>query len=264
MYNDAIICTNVSFTEIIQVFQREFGIRSAIYSRPMHLIIIIKHTESFVPANLLGDHRVTNGLKLQCHVLDNNPKEINIHPEAFLSSQNTARILHIESCDVRALNFVFLEGFHKLREICISNSDNFRLIDWNTLPFLPNLYIMVFTQNNGLQEWKRFPMSAKKLREINLNDNRLGDISMDRVLIWFLDLGLNDTLEYLFIENNQLTQIPGHMFLFTKLKYLNFKFNSLRRLISGSFVLHSHLILNLEWNEIDSIEPGAFQGFFSL
>jgi len=89
----------------------------------------------------------------------------------------------------------------------------------------------------------------------NLDDARTG-----RILSAFLQDGISP-LGAVRLWANQLTRVPDQIKLFAQLSYADFLNNPITSIQANSFNFIVRLEnLNLGYNRISSIEPGAFQG----
>ena len=99
------------------------------------------------------------------------------------------------------------------------------------------------------------------LDSINLVGLHLSDQSISRILEWLLESSTN-TLTALAIQGMDMTKIPREISQFVKLDDLEIMGNSApMTLQSGSLSFKSQIhLLWLTYSEINTIEPGVFQG----
>lgn len=83
------------------------------------------------------------------------------------------------------------------------------------------------------------------------------------------DSGASPT-SVLFLNNNNLTKVPEEIRLFKDIVNVDLSFNQIGSVPTGSFDLsplfpsNTQRELNLNYNPLDSIESGAFQGLIEL
>ena len=215
-----------------------------------------------IPADLLGNHTVAT-IQLSCPTSN---YFLTIDPNAFRSSRNSAELYSFINCDMNRLDFQFLSGFEKLTSLYFTEIKNAHLLNWTTLPTLNNLKSLTFgfSAAGDLNRWMTFPKLSRGLVQLNLIENNINDVEIDRILNWTLKTSAH-TLEYLNLNRNNLTQIPRQISSFTKIKRISFvnQNTGISLISNGSFsfsVNHFLYIVDLNSNKIASIKPGAFQG----
>ena len=215
-----------------------------------------------IPIDLLNNHRAIK-IEIKCSF----NYSLRIDPQAFRSSKNMTRSVSFDLCDLSQLNFDFLSGFDRLDDIHFLRASNVELANWQSFPPLRNLNTIEIWDSTGLNEWTIFPKLFRGLSRLEFHDNRIQDEAMDRILNWTTKYSA-ETLEYLWISGNDMTNIPrqlGVASLFSKLQilYLDNQKTGIRSIPSGAFYgisLTSNLTANN--NGIETIEEGAFQGNF--
>ena len=173
-----------------------------------------------IPADLLTDTFVTNRILIRQGISENS--SIRFDPEAFRSSRNFLRTIHIFGFDVGELDFYFLQGFQKLDFLIVVYCTNIHLANWTTLLDLPSLASLeIANSRSGLEEWTLFPNHLNGLHSISMTENEIDTPTMNRVLKWILDSSAS-TLKQLNIAKNAMTQIPNK-YLFEKILHLLMK-----------------------------------------
>lgn len=95
-------------------------------------------------------------------------------------------------------------------------------------------------------------------------NKNLDDTKTSRILNAFLQDGISP-LGAVRLWANQLTRVPDQIKLFPKLSYADFLNNPITSIQSNSFNFNARLEnLNLGYNRLTSIEPGAFQGLNTI
>lgn len=212
-----------------------------------------------IPADLLNGKRAGNIL-LNCPFPD---WQLAIDADAFRPSSGLTFFFFTAGCDLTLLDFAsFLDGFLSLATIFISQSSNVQGIQ--NLPALPSLDQLIVTYTTGLEKVTDFSgLGNVQLRRLLLNGNQLSDQMADNILNSVASSSsAAGALEMLWLANNQLTRVPTQLTSFSRMIQLDLSNNSFPVLSSGSFSFNAPVdYLYLESNTINSIEPGAFQGF---
>ena len=95
--------------------------------------------------------------------------------------------------------------------------------------------------------------------------NELNDSQVSEILEAYLATPDVSPLLELDLSENNLSRIPSQLSRFPHLVYVDFKLNNITYIQSGSFNFTDPIIeLHLEKNELNHIEPGAFQGILSI
>ena len=222
-------------------------------------------TENVVPENLLAEHAVKYEISIKClEQIDGGNQSISIDQNAFSSSRKFAEIVKISSCDATDLHLLFTQNFEKLRIISFHSITNAHLIDWQSFPStLPKLTSFEIINSQGLDQWKEFPDIKQKIKSINLSGNEIGDATMDQILQWIAHSPSLDSLEFLSLEKNALTEIPHQLEYFYNLKKIILTGNPLNQTIRSSSINIPYQITEFSLNScgITAFEPRAFQGF---
>ena len=217
-----------------------------------------------IPANLLSRHFVTNEMHILCE--DIGKQKIKIHPDAFRSSRNFTRFFRISWCDVRGLDFFFLKDFVYLEHLVLFLNAQVSSAEWLTLPTttLSNLANFYTTSSTGVEDWATFPVLIQGIIYMDISNNKISDLAVDRILQWILDSPSLKTLKKLCISQNALTEIPKKILLFESLQEIYLEFNPIHGIIrSGSLKpFFTNSKLHLEVTGINKIEPGAFTGMY--
>ena len=225
-------------------------------------LLVIPWRENKIPPNLLGDNPVEEIIKFDCQ----QQKRLAIHPDAFKASREFTLHLLLVHCNLDGMNFSFLKDFRKMISIQLNNNTNIHRADWESLPPLPALY-MLLIKNMKLDEWTHFPTLDNGLRSISLSENFIGDGAMDRIIQWLIDSKSADTLVLLDITSTHLTAIPRKMFSLKMLKTLLMDHNPIKTFQTNSndvSVAFGYPRLSLFSCKIDTIDPDVFQGDFNF
>ena len=227
------------------------------------LQLVLPYSEQLIPANLLGENRVKNEIKLYCESLSAKP--LRIDSDAFKASRDYLKdSLWIQVCDLAGLDFNFLKGFHQLEYLALLTVANVHLINWPSLPPLPGLKTLNIESGTGLNGWTQFPALGQGFLELLLSNNAIDDASIDRILQWLSNEPSANTLYEIDLRHNALTKIPRQISSLKNLRIFLIAFNPLSTIVrSQSFNLSSAPIsyLSLRATGIDTIESGAFQGW---
>ena len=226
--------------------------------------LIVPATENIIPANLLGQNVVERTIKLGCqHVT----QRLTIHPDAFRASRKFISGLQVDGCNLAGFNFSFLKDFKNLRIFNLKENANIDLVDWTSFPPLAAL-LGLKIRYMKLDNWNRFPILANVgLKWVDLSENLIGDVAIDRILQWLIDSKSTESLRQLDISCTFLTEIPIQISAFKNLEKLLMSRNPIRTIRSGSIVAPPHVstsklgtVIALHSCAIDTIEPDAFQG----
>lgn len=255
----SITCSDVPMEEVKAMFHRT--------SPPYDwntLTLTPLLNESIIPADLMGDHRVSYNIQLNSP--DDSSYKMRVHPDAFASSRTTAYFVSFYRGDFSQFDFQFLAGFDRLGQIDISECYNVHLAEWAAMPSLPGLEYFTIQRSTGLNEWSNFPTFSQGLLRLHLPGNVIEDEAIDRIVNWTVTESGNK-LEWLDIHSNKLTRIPMHIPQFTKLRFLDLSRQAIYG--SGMEVIHAESLvfrsstffgLVLDHCNISTIEPGAFAG----
>ena len=214
----------------------------------------------FIPADLLNNHRVTDNIFI---VLARNDYLLSVDPDAFRSSKNTIQSLSFQNVDMNGFDYQFLSGFNQLKSAELGYLRNVDKANWASFPSLPRLQSLDFYFSTGLNDWTTFPRLARGLSSLYLQVTDIQDEAMNRILNWAAQYSA-DTLEELWLTENDLTQIPRQLQvpLFSKINVLgvHYQKRGISLIPNGSFhgIFPYYLIASN--NGIEKIEQGAFQG----
>ena len=239
------------------------------FKRFNHCPNVISNHQNHSELQIIYSTVYINGITILCQ--NHSQDRWQMRENAFMSSWNLTHDLTVSQCDITGLNFHFLRGFNHLEELCFTNIVNVDLADWTTLPHLLKLVRLRISNSTGLDKWTTFPDLSNGLIGFDISNNFMGDIAMDRFLNWIRKCpNIINTLKMLYIRGNELTKLPLDISSFKNLEIIDLSNNSFRVIRSGSFVfsnksnLSSYSQLNLSSCEIQTIEPGAFQGLTVL
>ena len=262
-HSDTIFCMGISLTDISGVFKAKTK-----HWHRIHLVLSKQDANKTIPADLVSDHDSTE-IVFQCpspnHLLKMDPK-------TFQASQNSASIFYSGGCDLSQLNFKFLTGFEKLAVLYFNATQNFHLIDWTTLPTLPQWRELHVELSTDLNKWIKFPNVTHEggLKRLYLDTNAIKDATMDRILNWIEKSSAKSAniLERLSLNENYLTRVPRQIKRFTKMKKLTLDSQKvgIHSLAYGAFHFSNSTTatFSAKYNKISKIYPGAFKGAMSF
>ena len=222
--------------------------------------LLIPPKDLVIPADLLSDKFAAEIITLHCQD-DKGTQRLKVDPEAFRSSRNFILTVEIFLCDTGELDFLFLRGFQRLVKLDLSSDMNVHLLNWTSLPTLPNFRSLDISYSEGLNEWVDFPKLEKGLEAIQLPCNKISDLTMDRIMQWILSSPSADTLGHLNVGRNALTKIPSGLSSLKRLQIVRLYFNPITCIQTGMFNFSSVINIFLEGTQINAIEPEAFQGY---
>ena len=164
--------------------------------------------------DILAKHWITGLIHLgPCYNAKKKPF-IQVDPDAFRLSHNSAKALCINTFDMLGFNFSFMENMNQLEKLDLLSCSNVHSLNFPLLPKLRNLRI--WWLNNGLKDWSFLqPIFSTGLELLYLKDSSMGDDDVNQVLELLLKGPTKDTLKNLDLGKNSLTRIPG------QLKYLS-------------------------------------------
>jgi len=258
-----VTCTEIALAEVASVFERT---TTADLDR-FELYLSPTDPTKTIPADLLNNHQ-TLWTYIYCRPAGS---PLIVHSQAFRSSQNLMKQIYLRDCDMSQLNFDFLSGFNKVYDIDFWSMSNVGQANWASLPQLPSFDSLRIYQSTGLNEWISFPQLATEITSLSLSTNDIQDEAMNRILNWTFHYSAN-TLNYLYMNGNELTQIPKqlqapHSFPNLRYLYLNDQKTGIPLITTGSLPCSSSYSYMDYWldatnNRITTIEAGAFQGYF--
>ena len=261
----SITCEGVSLLDISDAFNRTTG--ADLYFVDLYLSAFDASPENgeiMIPSDLLGYRHSAAKIYL------NGPRRLlrnyflKMDPNAFRSSKDMAQTFGISDFDIGRLDFNYLSGFGKLSCLTFGALSNVGLADWTSLPPLPSLNNLDFSESPDLNDWAIFPRLTRGLEIMSLSYNEIRDSPMENILNWVISNSAN-TLQSLDIYGNNLTNIPRQMSSFSNLIEINVAFQKTKNLSisTGSFSLSSQVSrIDAQYCGIENIEPGAFQGNF--
>ena len=261
----ALHCRNVSVDVIAPLIAHKESKNNTNHQLDLFGLTTQPINNIFIPAHLFGNVLVMAAIRLQCGTISvRATQRMRIHTNAFRSSENITNVMSIVACDLSALDYLFLNGFHQLKTLAIDWAVNVHLANWTTLPPLSGLKILNITNSEGLNKWiHKYPELVSGLIEFKLISCNIGDVVLDRMLQWLQNSSSN-ALEVLYLKNNTLTKIPQQLPFFKKLSSINLDFNPLSTALhNASFIFSQRpffLTISLRSCGIDIIQPDAFQG----
>lgn len=246
-----VFCDQIPIAEIQALFNR-----MSTHNLSSFELIIAPSETLFIPADLLGTSRAKS-LTIFCKDVSHN---LIINDDAFRSSRDFTKVLTIDGCDLNQQpNFGFLDGFKALASLSISNSKNFN--SFQGLPSQSKLYSISILNCRGFNNLEdSTKIALPSLRQLYLQNNKFDDKAVAKVLK-ILAESSTESLEELGLNENKLTRVPELITSFSNLHYLMMEQNAISLLHSQSLTLTGRMeFLNLAYNGISTIEPGAFVG----
>ncbi len=254
----SISCYQIPLNEVANVFQKN---RSTSLLSDVS-ISLPSADEPIIPANILGNYQIKSYVKIYCNELP-----LVVDQKAFSSSTSqTTTLFHLYGCDLKKLDWVFLESFQQLKTLEIYTSSNIH-VSFSTLPELTRLNKLEMFSCDGVNELTSFPkLVTGSLSHLSIYHCQLNDQAAGRILDWVL-LSSNETLPYIGFAWNNLTKIPSQICSFTALQTVDFNKNQFQIISDNSFcfkpansVSPYGYGINLQNSGILEIEIGAFQG----
>ena len=159
----SVYCYGVPMEDIRQMFNR---------TSPADLYILnLRNDYRFdameIPSDFLVNKR-PQFITLNCNTKG---QALNVDPAAFSFSKNYTTRLVLRSCDLAQTNWSFLTGFGNLSDIFFETSADPHKTLSTTLPDLPSLSRMWFSECSGLEGWTTFPNLTRGLAEFVLANN---------------------------------------------------------------------------------------------
>ena len=248
-------CKNVSIFEIQRIFNStKVADFDYILLEPAPI-----PSKLFIPKDIFYNHRILDTISLFGSTYFPEKIILEIHPEAFRSCRKVTKKILIQSLDLQKLEFSFLTHFKELQDIQIVNS--FNLFVFN-LPYLPKLISIKILNCTGLNYWNTFPHLKNGIEDLRLQYNMVNDKVLDVILNKIQTGPSKNTLNYLDLHGNALTQIPHQLKAFCKLSKIFLGrqqkpgFGVLKSTISFSAPIE---LLDLSSCYIKSILPSVFQ-----
>lgn len=230
LYGLSISCNLVPMSEIRDVFNQTPPIDIS-----FSLDLFILPNETYIPANLLGESRLTNFLGLY-----GPSTSLSVDPSAFDSSKDSLQLLTLKNIDTGLFNFTFLTDFERLTGL---EFEEVKQLD-KSLPTLPPLIALstlyFYSGNTGLNEANLTGVELiSGLKELVLYDYDLGgnmnEENIGRILDWVLPMS-SETLKKLQIEFANMAQLPKQLGSFKRLDSLDVNNNRVAMIVSKVFI----------------------------
>ena len=253
-------CENVPMKNIKEFFQGTDLVTDNLF-RSIKLTLLDE--DELIPENILGNKK-TEKLVIEYNYGSNQVIKVDVN--AFQSTKYYTKTLELKNIDSSQLDLGFLFGFNQLTDLTFHNFHHIQKSLPN-LPLLPKLTGLDFINVTGLNDSTiTFPtLSSGGLKTFKFNFSVTHtDASVSRMLDWIL-LSSAKTLETLIIDSIGITEIPSQIPSFTALKRLDLDRNSISTIKNGALRFSVPVsTLWLRYNQINSIESGAFQGIYFL
>lgn len=252
----SVTCTGVQPDEIKQVFS------TTTYPVLKEVDIVLPADAGQLPADILN-RKVAEIIKIRGAGRDTFKLIADIG--AFTPSRNKTKRFDISDADISELNFGFLDSFAYLENLYLTRVSGVRVIkDIRLLQSLAGLYIDGCV---GFTEFAEFPNgNFPILRVLHVvNNEDLTDDKLSIILIALDAYSARDTLNELWMDNNQLTRVPLRLPNFVNLAKVSIKQNTVGYLQVNSVGSGAAkcTYFNIQNNQLDNIEPGAFVGDYS-
>ena len=256
----SISCNLVPMTEIRDLFNQTPPIDIS-----FSLDLFILPNETYIPANLLGESRLTNFLGLY-----GPSTNLSVDPSAFDSSRDSLKLLTLKNIDMGLFNFTFLTDFERLTGLefeAVTQLDK-------SLPTLPPLIALstlyFYSGNTGLNEaiLQNSSKLINGLDELVLYDYDLGgnmdEENIGRILDWVLPMS-SETLKKLQIEYANMAQLPKQLGSFKRLDSLEVNNNRVAMIVSKVFIdstiyPETQSFYAFLSSNIVRLDAGAFEG----
>ena len=247
-------CIKLSAEEIRNVFESSTAVLV------QNLFLELAEDETKYPKDIISKHIA---LTIELFDTHHDPKNISleIHPEAFRYSRNVTKHFILKNLEMFNFDWSFLAEFNQLKNITILDSFNVQLTN---LPLLPSLIELHIFRSTGFKNMINFPILLNGLKRLVIQDSGLNDKEMDRILNCIQNGPSNETLRYIYINGNALTQIPRQLYSFPHLIdiFIDRQKSPGLGIISELSFLAPINVLNFHSSHISEIKPAAFKGFY--
>ncbi len=224
--------------------------------------------EITIPMDIL-----TNSITANLHVqytygsVPNGSLKLQVDPNAFQSTKNYTKYFQMDTIECGLLDLKFLSGFDRLTKLTFTNIYDIQHC-LPSLPSLPSLTSLNISFCTGMNEIFGFPPLTNGLEEILFRgsekdpDRSFNDETVDRVMDWIVSSSSETLEEMKLVMMKKVTQVPRHLASFKALERFWLHNNNISKIKSGelSFSSSAVSLINLAGNELEEIEPGAFQG----
>ena len=258
----AITCKGVSLSSIQASFQRT----QATYVSSLSITLEDNNSTNtaIIPPNFTNGKPISGALTINCPAITRPTQQqtiLMIDPLAIASSAYYTTSLTINSCDLSALDFAFLNDFRALVTLSIQSSTRFNY--FLGLPSLVGLTTVSINGNRLLEQLNTtLPFAADDMgnvKSLSLSNNALTDKSAAQILSVFASSSLLSSID---LSNNLITSTTKQLFSFplpTTLKTVDLSNNKIALLTPDSFALsaRSQLTIILQSNGLNTIRPGA-------
>ena len=231
-----------------------------------------------IPANLLGNHIISNCIEFTCWSYypdpessnsNENIRQLNFDADAFSSSRTSLKKFHFIQCNLEQLDFSFLAGFDRLQELKIFKSLNVDKARWDLFPNLPSLQDLLIDGyrdeiiiNDLSENWamslKPFPsgLAVQKLLFSEPYYNVIVHVQ------WFGNYSFSDNTTAEMIKNPFWKSVGFNMFLHGSIEQItinckNFEFEVIE---NENFLGNVLSKIEIDGCGVCQIEPGAFNG----
>ena len=232
--------------------------KNSAYSTPLNIDLRPAPTDDTIPFDVISTDKYAGVLMIRCPSAG---YQLKIDPLAFRYSRPYTTRLTITSCDLRFLNFAFLDQFANLTNLAIQSSSNVNFSLPTLTVALPSLTSLSLYSCQGLNDWTEFPRPlVAGLTTFDAGSSRLTDSIALRILNWVV-ASSNSTLTTLYMDTNELVQVPSRISSFRVLTYVDLSYNAIQVLRTGALSFTApvdRLLLN--GNDISYVQPDAFQG----
>ncbi len=223
------------------------------------LVLILPAAGGNIPADLLSGKRA---LIIDLLGPNSDSFQLVLDPGALRSSSSYTKQLVISKCNLVQLDFSFLRGFSRLEELRLDYATNIKPIE--NLPPLSSLSGLAIANSRGFEALVDFPAIAfSRLNRLYLYNDDLDDPSLTIILNAFASATSANTLQVVTLGNNRITRVPQQILSFPSLLDVAFTNNNISLVTTGAFSLSAPGIekVYLNYNSLNAIEPGSFQGF---
>lgn len=199
-----------------------------------------------------------------------------VYPSAFCQNQLATEGLGIVNCDLSKLNWGFLGGFTRLRELKIENFDNFATtfntspstsliaLSWLSLGKLSDINTFV-TPNLNYPAVVKNGVTYLSISNVVYPSTRTDTIIQDFLAYWITP-SFRKTLTELRFDQNSMTKVPSEIAKYNNLTNVTISRNTrLWEVQRNAFNMTKNTTKNprrlyMKSSKIAYIQPGDFQG----
>lgn len=252
--------TSVSVLDV----QRALNRSSVYHIFWLDLIALSPATESStsvaLPPNFLCG-KLVDRIGIGSSTSSNQSYQLEVDKDAFQSSVEHLIHFEITGFDLSRLDFRI---FHKMSSLIGLSFDHVtRIRGLPTDTSLLNLKSLRLHDVPDFVEWSEIARTFIRLESLYLDDDKLEDSSVSKLLQSIINSFNRKTIRQLSLWGSRLTVVPKQLQKLPYLSFLNLFGNAIQSLPKKSISFHPDVKVSfviLTNNKLDKIEPGAFQG----